>query len=223
MVSHPLTLDVTQLAACAEFSQTLDELQSGENLLYGGDFEDLDQITQFDWQQVRHEAPGIDAGARLSPQSPQHGTRCLELFAAATIDAPHFIGGPPVWIVSPPVPVDEGSLVEISGWIRIDKPITGSVDGLLIFDSLGGAELSLALRETSGWQAFQLIRGVPSSSELRLTFALSGIGSACIDGVMIRVLQRPVPRRLPAVSPMDRSATNEGEISGPLFPAPATR
>jgi len=83
--------------------------------------------------------------------------------------------------------------------------------------------LSLAVRETNGWQEFRMIRGVPNSTELRLTFALSGLGSACIDGVMVRAFAPPEARRLPAVSPMDRSATNEEEVVGPRFAVPATR
>ncbi|HJQ80307.1 MAG TPA: hypothetical protein VJ828_10145, partial [Lacipirellulaceae bacterium] len=128
-----------------------------------------------------------------------------------------------IWVVSPPVPVHEGSVIEITGWVRIDNAIAGSVDGLQILDSLGGAELSNTLRETDGWQEFSIIRGVPNSTELRLTFALSGVGSACIDGVIVRAIEPPAARRLPAVSALDRSAANEGEIVGPMLVAPATR
>jgi hypothetical protein len=222
-VSHPLAMSFEQLSDYTEFSQSLSALQSSENLLYGGDFEDLGQMTQWGWQHVRHATSGVEAGAKLSPRNPQHGTYCLELFALAPAESSGLVGSPPVWVVSPPMPVEEGSVVEINGWVRVEEANSGSANGLQILDSLGGDELSLAVRETSGWQPFQMIRGVPNSTELRLTFALSGRGLACIDGVMVRVLQRPAARRLPATSPVDRSATIEGEVSGPLFPAAATR
>jgi hypothetical protein len=224
LVSHPFALNVYQQAEHAEFSQRLASLRGGENLLYGGDFEDLGQMTQFGWQHVRHESRGVEAGATLSPDNPQHGIYCLELFAAAAADErPGANGNPAVWVESPPIPVDSGSIVEIRGWVRIDEAIIGSVDGLEIMDSLGGAELSLAVRKTNGWQPFQIIRGVPESRELRVTFALSGVGSASLDGVMVRTLQSSAARRLPPLSPMDRSATNDSEATGPLFVAPATR
>jgi hypothetical protein len=223
-VSHPLGLSAAQLADHAEFSQRLPAMQAGENLLYGGDFEDLGRMTQFGWQHVRRESSGVEAGAKLSPDNPQHGTYCLELFASAAPGEPPVANGTPtVWIVSPPVPVDKGSFVEIRGWVRIDEPISGSVDSLQVMDSLGGPELSLAVRETSGWQPFQIIRGVPESTELRATFALSGVGSASIDGVMVRSLAPTAARRLPPLSPLDRSATNDIGTTGPLFVAPAKR
>jgi hypothetical protein len=223
-VSQPLGLSVAQLADHAEFFQRLAAMRSGENLLYGGDFEDLGQMMQFGWQHVRRETNGVQAGAKLSTENPHHGTYCLELFAAAAPgEQPVANGNPAVWVVSPPVPVEGGSVVEISGWIRIEETIAADVDGLQIIDSLGGAELSLAARATSGWQTFQIIRGVAESTELRVTFALSGLGSASIDGVMVRALGPTAARRLPPLSPMDRSATNDSEATGPLFVAPATR
>jgi hypothetical protein len=223
-VSHPLALSDDQIADLAEFAQRRAGIQGGENILYGGDFEDLDQMTQFGWQHVRREASGIDAGAKLSSSNPQHGTYCLELFATARQgELPGLVAGPAIWVVSPAVPVHEGSVIEITGWVRIDNAIAGSVDGLQILDSLGGAELSNTVRETNGWQEFSIIRGVPKSTELRVTFALCGVGSACIDGVMVRAMEPPAARRLPDVSAPDRSAANDGEIVGPMLVAPATR
>jgi hypothetical protein len=181
-------------------------------------------MTLFGWQHVGREASRVDAGAKLSSSNPQHGTYCLELIATTRPgESPDLSAGPAVWVVSPPVPVEEGSIVEISGWVRVENTIGGNVDGLQIVDSLGGAELSIAIRKTEGWQSFQIIRGVPNSTELRVTFALGGVGSARIDGVMVRAFQPSSARRLPAVSPLDRSATNEGEVVDPMLVAPATR
>jgi hypothetical protein len=106
---------------------------------------------------------------------------------------------PFVWIVSPPVPVHENAIVEVSGFIRIDEAFDKS-GGLVIMDTIGGPELSLIVRATSGWQTFRLVRAVPNATELRLTFSLTGVGTAQVDGVAVRVLQQPEPQRLPAVS-----------------------
>jgi hypothetical protein len=91
-------------------------------------------------------------------------------------------------------------LVEISGWARVDQPFATSSGGLAVVDTLGGPELSLLIRETSGWQPFRIIRAVPKSTELRLTFALTSYGSAKLDAVILRTLGEPLARRLPAVS-----------------------
>jgi hypothetical protein len=224
--SLPLGLSYDGLVDCAHFLRTYRSLRGGENLLYGGDFEDLGRMMQFGWQHVNHPTPGIQASARLSTREPKHGTYCLELFAAAesTQDRPRAVESAPVWVVSPPVPVQTDQIVEITGWVRVEEPIAGSVDGLQIADTLGGGELSLALRHTSAWQPFQIIRGVPQATELRLTFALSGLGTAAIDGVMIRTLAQPIARRLPTTSPTKLpDSTKTASRPRPLFVAPQAR
>jgi hypothetical protein len=129
-----------------------------------------------------------------------------------------------VLITSPPLPVSEGQAIEISGWVRVDGATSG--DDLQIIDSLGGPELSLTIRESKGWQPFRMVRGVPKSTELRLSFVLAGIGCAKIDAIMVRALRQPMPRRLPEVSSSPFTKTDRGVSSptgqpGPqLFPSP---
>jgi hypothetical protein len=210
-----------------EFSRSFAALNGGENLLYGGDFEDLGQMTQYGWTHVRRDVPGVESSAKLSSTHPRHGRYCLELSAGATSPGavPTTVPSAPIWIVSPPIPVAEGQVVEIAGWVRVDEPIAGNVDGLVIVDSLGGDELSLAVSQTSGWEAFRVIRGAPESSELRLTFALSGLGSACVDGVMVRTLEPPRVRRLPAIegSGAQRAPEVQASESTPMRARAATR
>jgi hypothetical protein len=226
--SHPLALSSEQLVALGKFFRSAERLRAGENLMYGGDFEDLGQMTQFGWVHVGRDMAGIKAHAKLATSQPRTGQYCLELSAvpdpaSATVSG---VNGAPIWIVSPPVSVVEGQIVEITGWVRIDTPIAGAIDGLQIVDSLGGAELALAVRQTTGWQFFRMIRAVPQSTELRLSFALTGMGSAWIDGVMVRTLDHPTIRRLPPVSPALDAAShtaNTQEDTGPLFIAPGAR
>jgi hypothetical protein len=139
---------------------------------------------------------------------------------------------PRVWIVSPAVPVDAGNLLEITGWVRVDRPFGRDDGGLAILDTLGGPELSLVVQESSGWQPFRILRAAPKAAELRLTFAVTGTGSAKVDAVMVRNLQQPIARRLPEVVPSSRAShdrTADGstqraaESVGPLFGPPQTR
>jgi hypothetical protein len=69
-----------------------------------------------------------------------------------------------------------------------------------------------------------MVRAVPESTELRLTFALGGVESAWVDAVMVRTLTAPIARRLPAAVPMD--ATHDAtmaEHSARLLNAPQPR
>ncbi len=205
--------------------QSFASLRSGENLLTGGDFESLEEMTQAGW---KHNVPTNAEAAthvQLTTTQPQHGAYCLELQATAPADG-HLvdIAEPRVWIVSPVVPIDAAGKVEISGWVKVDQPFATPGEGLTIVDSLGGPELSVIVGNTSGWQLFRMIRAVSEPASLQITFALTGTGAAQIDAVMVRTLQQPIARRLPPVNAQTqpKAATSE-DLPGPVLELPQTR
>ena len=184
------------------------------NLLAGGDFEDLGAMSQAGWRHFQHATPGLQCAAELAPAA-AHGGRSGLRLAARTIEpqgsptpgltsqrppsphAPVWVESPPVWITSPPVPVEAGQIVVIHGWVQIPQPITGSVDGLLVIDSLGGEPLAERIRHTLGWRDFLLYRAVPKSGTVTVTFALTGLGEARLDDVTIQPLASVGPTGLP--------------------------
>ena len=101
------------------------------------------------------------------------------------------VEAPVLWIRSPKIPVKSGQLVRIHGWVRIPTVIRGSHDGLTITDSMGSTEMSERITITQGWQEFTLYRGVNSSSNLDVTFSLTGIGEVYLDEVTIRTIDLP--------------------------------
>jgi hypothetical protein len=218
--SNPLALSDDNLAEFAAFERTRPVLQPGENMLYGGDFEDLGQLTQIGWQHFRTQIPGIESQAELSTTEPRHGSYCLMLQAAASTTAQAAPDVTPVWIISPPIAVAEGRILEIAGWARVDRKPGDGGDGLQIVDSLGGPDLALTIRQTNGWERFQIICAVPESTDLRLTFALSGVGTAQLDAVMVRPLEQPPAQRLPVLNPANGAAGTSIPTAGPLFVAP---
>jgi hypothetical protein len=111
-----------------------------------------------------------------------------------------------VWIESPPIALAAGQVVEIAGWARVDPHASEGGEGLQIVDSVGGPDLALAIGQTNGWERFHIIRAIPDSTEMRITFALSGLGTAHLDGVMLRPLQQPAARRLPVLNPATGAA-----------------
>lgn len=196
--SYPLAVSYDTLVEHAGLLRSVDSLHSGDNLLYGGDFESLDQLTQFGWQHIAAEASGLTPHAELSSREPYHGRYCLRLnVAAAQQDHPPVatdrVG---IRIISPAIPVEPGQLIEITGWARIPEPTPGQTADLEIVDSLGGPELSLPLAATHGWQPFQVVRAA-TANELHISFGLSRQGTAELDAVMVRPLRQPVARRLP--------------------------
>ena len=91
--------------------------------------------------------------------------------------------------------MDPNQIVEISGWVRVDRPFAGG-EGLEIVDSLGGPGLSLVVGQTFSWKPFRMIRSSAEASKFRITFALAGLGSAKMDAVMVRLLEPSGIRRL---------------------------
>ncbi len=222
--SNPLAASVATLPALAALQRTIEPMRRGENLLLGGDFEDLAQMTKLGWQHLSNPVPNTRTSAQLSSTQPQHGAYCLELSAAEeSMKQRPNISGNLVWIVSPPMPVNENQIVEITGWVRIDQPFA-SGDGIQILDSLGGPGLCLVVGQTSGWQPFRMIRAATAPAELRMTFSLTGVGSAKVDAVMVRTLEEPIARRLPTVPPVASSAaTNTPGTPRPRSAVPQTR
>ncbi|MBW8885575.1 MAG: hypothetical protein JF612_12565 [Planctomycetia bacterium] len=148
------------------------------------------------WQQQRLALDDITTDVTLSLSEPHSGRTALRLQAAAADvkRAPEAMERPPVWVTSSPVPVRQGQLVRIQGWINVPRRLTASSDGLLVFDSLGGSDLGDRIRLTQGWRAFTLYRAVPQTGDLTVTFALTGLGEASIDDVAVTLLD-PEPIR----------------------------
>ena len=213
--SLPFSQSDESLLTRLAFEKSIATLRGGDNQLAGGDFEDLGQLQQLGWQHIDDPIAGINSQVKLSAKSPREGRYSLELSAIpATAGAmPQVVARPLVWITSPPAQVKAGDIVEITGWVRVQQPIKGSITGLAIIDSLGGPELALSVRTTNDWQPFRLVRGASDTTEMTLTFALEGIGAASLDNVMIRSLAAPSVKRLPEVTSQP----------GPSFPNTAGR
>ena len=118
----------------------------------------------------------------------------MHAWVAAPDKAPAALERPPVWITSSPVPVRQGQLVRIHGWVQVPRPLSGGREGLLLFDSLTGPALGERVYATSGWREFSLYRAVPENGEMRVTIALTGLGEAWLDDLSVSLID-PDPIR----------------------------
>jgi hypothetical protein len=90
---------------------------------------------------------------------------------------------------SPAVRLPVGTLVQISGWVRIPEAITASADGALFYDSAGGEPLAVRLTgAVPKWKPFRLYRRVPASGSIHVTLALTGLGKVYFDDLRIEPL-----------------------------------
>ncbi|HVL11803.1 MAG TPA: hypothetical protein VM529_04530 [Gemmata sp.] len=94
---------------------------------------------------------------------------------------------------SPPVKLPPGTLVRVSGWVRVPQEIVGSADGVLLYDDAGGEPLGVRVSHLPHWKQFHLYRRVPASGQISVTAALTGVGTAYFDDIRIEPLIANVP------------------------------
>jgi hypothetical protein len=147
------------------------------------------------WRHFAFEPQSLRSAVEIDRSQPAVGGGSLVMRAEPTsdADAPVVVETPPLWVTTPPVRAPAGRLLEIQARVWVPRPIKGSVDGLLVFDSLGGPALAERVGVTPSWRRLVLYRIVPADAAeepLTVTFALTGMGEARIDDVSIRVLER---------------------------------
>lgn len=203
-MTSPFAVSFQTLPEHYRFAEGVTSARRGPNRLEGGDCESLEAILTAGWKHLQHPQVGITTSVELTAESPHGGRFALRMRATANdkTQKPDIVETPPMWVTTAPVLVEPGELVEINGFARLPKPLEGSIDGLLILDSLGGDALAERIRTTHDWQAFTMYRVAPESGNLTVTFALTGLGEAWLDDVTVRAVDRGLPNpqamRLPS-------------------------
>ena len=196
------------------------------NALPGGDFENLDQLTNTGWSNQRWGTDRYQSLVELAPSAARAGQSGLRMLVqpASLARGQVIVENTPVWITSAPVAVKAGQMVRIHGWVNVPAAIAGSDDGAMIIDNVGGASLAERILVTNGWQEFSIYRAVLQDTELRVTFAMTGVGQVHFDEVTVRTVDLPSQIRRPTNNQVnspstDRSAKKEsGENPGMLKP-----
>jgi hypothetical protein len=207
-VANPLAADIETAAEAVELAASLRAARTGANLLPAGDMESDAHMRAAGWQHVQHEVEGTIAEAQLTSEAPHAGRFALRMtLQPADPQGVPLVATPPMWFESAPAAVGAGDFLRIRLWVRIATPITGSVDGLLVFDSLGGQALAERIGSTDGqWQEVTLYRAAPRAGAMTLTLAMTGFGTADIDDVSIERLEMtPIRGAFPATAALPTS------------------
>jgi hypothetical protein len=212
-LQSPFAVSFQTLPEHWQFQAMIASAGRGPNRLRGGDCESLDAMVAAGWKHLQHPQPGISTSVELTEEAAHSGRASLRLRAVADDpqQKPQIVETPPMWITTAPARVEPGELIEIHGYVRVLTAITGSVDGLMIFDSITGDAQAERIRVAADWQEFVLYRAVPESGNVTVTFALTGLGEAWIDDLSIQAVDRgaatPSATRLPnatIVAPVQR-------------------
>ena len=190
--SLPTEFELRLLPIHQSLQPALASLKRSSNLLPGGDFEDLSTTQTAGWHHNNYADSQHETAVEFNPVQPQHGRACLRMAAQANSNAVLASGtsGSVVWVTSPMVAIEPGSVIEITGWVRVVS--APQADGrLLVQDTLGGEELALRIPTTTGWQPFRLLRTMNQTGDLQLHLALTGAATADVDAVMVRKILVP--------------------------------
>ena len=222
MVASPLTASDTALAEEWQFVAARGATVAGPEMLTGGGMERIEDLAGGGWRHFARTQSDIRTGVEVSQSKPASGRGCLRLIAKpmSQEETPVVVETPPLWITTPPIVAAPGKLLEITAQVRVPAPLTGSVDGLFVFDSLGGPALGERVSASKSWRRLVLHRIVPPESvgePVVVTFALTGMGEAWIDDVSIRTLERGSPAGLPATL-VSTPAAPGNQLGG--FPSP---
>lgn len=192
-VSSPFCLHYATLPMHWQLLRQASTATAGANIMPGGDFEDLEQMIRSGWRHFQQSPNGIKSDVSLTSSAPREGRHALRIRAVRVeVNARgSAVETTPVWINSATTPISAGQLIRIHLWVRIDNPIVDSLDGLMIFDSLGGPLLAQRIRQTNGWQDVTLFRKATRPHPLIVTFALTGIGDVAIDELVVQPLGSP--------------------------------
>ncbi len=142
-----------------------------------------------------------DANApKIVHAQPHEGKQCamLSIRPKAGRPRPLALERTLVALDSPEVRLPPGTLVQVSGWVCIPAPITASPDGALLIDSAGGDAMAVRLVDATSWKKFTVYRRVPASGTMRLTLALTGLGTVYFDDIRIEPLLPPQANAMPA-------------------------
>ena len=188
--SSPLLTHISLVPTHFELVRRINPQGWEANGLAGGDFENLEHMTRNNWENHRTNDDTQRTHVELTTEAAVRGKHSLQMSVTSVDGDPGglLVDRTPLWIKSSPVPVKGGQLVRIHGWIKIDRPITGSLDGLMVIDSIGGPQMAERLLLTQGWQEFTIYRCPARNTDVRITFALTGYGVVTIDEVDIRVI-----------------------------------
>src|SRR5262249_48948557 len=132
----------------------------------------------------------VEMESRLVTEQPKEGKQCLMLQIKPKNPqaAPGALERTFLALNSPTIRLQPGTLVRISGWIRIPQSISASADRALLYDGAGGEPLAVRLKDSTPWKQFVLYREVPADGMMSVTLALTGLGTVYFDDVRIEPL-----------------------------------
>jgi hypothetical protein len=192
-VASPYAVSFYTLPRHWKFVDQINQGQFGQNALPGGDFELNPDRSAETWlpQIANLPVDDVDLVARRVTDEPKEGKQCLMLsIKGKSPGRPDDLPLERTFLAvnSPSIKLQPGTIVRISGWVRIPAAIKGSADGALFYDDAGGEPLAVRLTDACKWQQLTVYRKVSSKGTISVTLALTGVGTVYFDDIRIEPL-----------------------------------
>lgn len=192
LLSEPYLTSFYTLPEHYQFVQGLAQANFGPNQIASGDFEQEGNLDRVGWEYRPCLADSLESNAMLVGDTisrrQSSGLRVLELAVRSTsVPLPLVLEDAQTEMISPPVEVRAGQVVRISGKVRLPIGVGGSVDGAMIWESMGGKSLAIRVTGAGDWRKFVLYRPVSQAGELRVHLAMTGMGAAQFDDLSVEI------------------------------------
>jgi len=158
--------------------------------LRSGRFEDPDAMLVEGWTKDVTSSKEVIVYDALDPETAHEGDYCLRMASIPSeAERPVKLQEPAVTYRSPVIPVKQGDLLYVTGWVRLARPISGGLEGFRIYDSQYGVASCLKWSDQSDWQQFELIRPIWKQEDLHLFLELHGLGDVSVDDLQVKLLR----------------------------------
>ncbi|MFO0945084.1 MAG: hypothetical protein U1D30_03930 [Planctomycetota bacterium] len=158
LVSEPYLTSFYTLPEHFQFLQGITRASFGPNQIASGDFEQEGNLDRVGWEYRPCLGESLESNAMLVGDSMltknKAGLRVLELTMQSKENPlPIVLEDTQTEMISPPVAVRAGQVVRISGKVRLPLGVGSSVDGAMIWDSIGGKSLALRVTAAGDWRS----------------------------------------------------------------------
>lgn len=206
-IARPVTPLSTTFYDMPAYLELYEKLLSGKlhatggNLIVGGDMEDQKTWLSGGWRIFEEKNSVLTSSSELAPYEPTQeeldsgakrpNGRALRILVGPKTGYENRI---PQQMEIPTLSVETefntqmGQIICFQGWIKIPNDLTNSVDGIEIYDDLGGKGLALRFRKAIGWTRFAFYRLATNTGPMRIRFDVSGAGEIWLDEIAAYVV-----------------------------------
>lgn len=171
------------------------------SLVHTANFEDADSMRVEGWTRDVTSSKQVAVYDALDPSHVHEGDYCLRMVSVPTENQPVVtIDEPVVRYETPAIPVKAGELLHVTGWIRIPRPLTSSLEGFRIYDTQFGSANALQWSQETEWKQFEMMRPIWKQEDVHIVMELYGLGDVAIDHVQIKTITLPSMQRGPIAS-----------------------